>query len=198
MATSPIVQTTQEATASLHACVASWGRLFDSGSAARAALEAEAGSVAEVFAAFQLAYEALPRFRTEVALRRFCDASRQLVRSLRGLRLAPQPAGLAEVIAAAEACLERAEAALAAVGGKPAEPQEGPKPVRGIVQRLLNDRGYGFVRADGSAADIFFNGQSVQGVRFATLKIGQPVSFRVVPDPRVPGRMQAVEVQAAR
>ena len=192
---SPVIQATQEAIGSLHRAASRWGQVFEV-SAVRAQVERNADGIAQVFEAFQLAYAALPRFRTEPALRRFSEAMQHLTRTLRALSLSG--ATLGEAITAATEGSEQAEAALTSLTGRAPEIPEAPRVVRGAVQRLLTDRGYGFVRADGSTADLFFNSQAVQGAQFAALRVGQPVSFRIVPDPRVSGRMQAIEVQIVR
>ena len=198
MRTSPVIQSSQEAIAALHEAAAYWGRVFTPEVSTRAQLDGSADAIAEVFAAFQLAYSALPRFRTEPALRRFTDAMNQLARTLRALHLTTGSV-LESAAAAAEQGAEHAQAAFVALGGKPAgETKSAPKPVQGTVQRLLADRGYGFVRSEDSPADIFFNAQALQGASFTTLRVGQAVRFRIIPDPRVPGRMQAIEVQPVR
>ena len=197
MRLSPVVQGTQDAIGALHAAAARWGEVF-SIDTARSQLEGDAEAVASVFEAFQVAYGALPRFRTEPALRRFGEAMQQLTRTLRAVRAPGASSALAAAVAEAASGAEQSEAALASLTGKAPEAPEAPRAVRGAVQRLLGDRGYGFVRADGSTADLFFNSQAVLGAQFAALRVGQPVSFRIVPDPRVSGRMQAIEVQLLR
>ncbi|HVC30664.1 MAG TPA: cold shock domain-containing protein [Steroidobacteraceae bacterium] len=197
MRPSPVIQATQEAIGSLHAAAARWGQVFDL-ETPRAQIEGDAERVGLVFEAFQLAYASLPRFRTEPALRRFSESMQKLTRALQALRLAGAASVLDAARTAAAAGAEQAEAALAALTGKAPETPEAPRIVHGAVQRLLADRGYGFVRAAGSTTDLFFNSQAVQAAQFASLRVGQPVSFRVVPDPRVSGRMQAIEVQLLR
>lgn len=197
MRTSPVTQSTQEATAALHEAAQYWGQVFAGETSSRTQLEGRADAVARVFEAFQIAYSALPRFRTEAALRRFTDALQELVRAMRALQLPSTAGALRQAITAAEQGVEHAESAFAALTGKTAEPQEKPALVQGVIQRLMADRGYGFVRSQDSG-DVFFTAQALQGVQFATLRTGQSVKFRIVPDPRVPGRMQAVDVQAVR
>lgn len=194
MRTSPVTQSTQEATAALHDAAQHWGEVFAGETSTRTQLEGRADAVARVFEAFQIAYSALPRFRTGAALRRFTEALQELVRAMRALQL-PSTAALRQAITAAEQSVEHAEAAFAALTGKTAEPQEKPALVQGVIQRLMADRGYGFVRSQDSG-DVFFTAQALQGMQFTTLRTGQSVNFRIVPDPRVPGRMQAVDVQA--
>lgn len=198
MPLSPVVQSTQDAIGALRLASQQWGELFRADTSLAAQIDAEADGIARVYEAFGLAYNSLPRFRTEPALRRFNESLHVLERALTALRLPAASPSLAAVKETVARGSELAEAAFAGLGGKVAEPQEAPKPVRGTVQRLLSDRGYGFVRPEGTTTDLFFNTQAVQGARFALLRVGQPVSFRMVPDPRVPGRMQAIEVQPLR
>jgi cold shock CspA family protein len=195
---SPVVQATEEAIESLHKTAALWGRVFDMAEAARTQLDAQAEQVATVFLAFNVAYGALPRFRTEPALRRFMEAMHELERSVRGVRAPAASSALEAVGVAAADGTRKAEAAFAAISGKPVDTGETVRPVQGSVFKLLADRGYGFLRQMGATNEVFFTAQNVRGARFSELRVGQNVSFRVVPDPRVPGRMHAVEVQPLR
>lgn len=198
MVSSPVVQASQESIEFLHAAASHWGQVFAAQATARSPLESQAETVAAIFEAFGVAYSALPRFRTEPALRRFMEAMQRLERSLRDAKVPPFGAASTQAAEAAGQGARRAEAAFAALSGKPVESPEVARPVRGSVQRLLSDRGYGFVRADGATSEIFFTAQSVRGARFGDLRVGQTVSFRIVPDPRVPGRMHAIDVHALR
>jgi cold shock CspA family protein len=198
LAVSRVVQATQDAIASLHMAAALWGKLFEAGPASRSQLESDAEALATVFAAFGVAYGALPRFRTEPALRRFMESLQALERSVRALHLPSLAQALEEVAAEIGTAAQQAETAFTTLSGKPAESREQTRPVQGIVSKLMSDRGYGFVKQTGATADVFFTAQALKGVRFSDLKVGQTVSFRIVPDPRVPGRMQAIEVQSLR
>jgi cold shock CspA family protein len=192
---STLVQASQDSIDALHSAAALWGQVFAEKGVARAQLDSQAEAIAGVFQAFQVAYTALPRFRTEAALRRFMEALQQLERSFREVHAPASTDSIGTAAGAATEAVKFAQAAFSAVSGKPVETVEAPRPVRGAVQRLLGDRGYGFVRATGTSSEIFFTAQSVRGARFGDLRVGQGVSFKVVPDPRVPGRMHAIEVQ---
>lgn len=198
MPPSPVVQATQDAVASLHNAVVLWGRLFEEEGTRRGQLDAQAETVTSIFAAFTVAYGALPRFRTEAALRRFTEALQELERAIRGLRIPVAGSAIDEVASAVTEGVQHAETAFSTLSGKPVETRETVRPVQGTVSRILGDRGYGFVKASGTTADVFFTAQGLRGVRFSELRVGQNVSFRVVPDPRVPGRMHAIEVQSLR
>jgi cold shock CspA family protein len=193
--TSPVVQATQDAISSLNDVVALWGRLFDREGSQRGQLEAQAEAVSAALLALSVTYGALPRFRTEPALRRFMEALQELERSLRQVRIPAASGAIDEIASAAGEGARHAETAFSLLSGKPVEVRDAGRPVQGTVSRLLGDRGYGFVKPSGETADVFFTAQSLRGARFGDLRTGQNVSFRVVPDPRVPGRMHAIEVQ---
>ena len=198
MVSSPVVQASQESIELLHAAASHWGAVFAGPAQPRSPLESQAETVSAIFQAFAVAYGALPRFRTEPALRRFMEAMQQLERSLRDARVPPFAQAATEAAESAGQGARRAEAAFVALSGRQIESPDAVRPVRGSVQRLLSDRGYGFVRADGATSEVFFSAQAIRGIRFGDLRVGQPVSFRIVPDPRVPGRMHAVDVQVLR
>jgi cold shock CspA family protein len=199
LAVSPVVQATQDAVASLHKAVALWGKVFEgAGAASRSQLESDAEALSAVFASFGIAYGALPRFRTEPALRRFTESLQTLERSVRALHMPSASEALDEVGSAVADAAQHAETAFTTLSGKPAEPREQSRPVQGTVSKLMSDRGYGFVKQSGATSEVFFTAQALKGVRFTELRVGQNVSFRIVPDPRVPGRMQAIELQSLR
>jgi cold shock CspA family protein len=198
LALSPVVQATQDAIGSLHKAAALWGKVFEGGQSSRNQLESDAEALAAVFTGFGVAYGALPRFRTEPALRRFTEALQALERSVRSLRLPGSAPALEELARTVGEAAQLAETAFTTLSGKPPESREQTRPVQGSVSKLMSDRGYGFVKASGTTSDVFFTAQALRGIRFTELRVGQNVSFRIVPDPRVPGRMQAIDVQALR
>ncbi|HTE86499.1 MAG TPA: cold shock domain-containing protein [Dehalococcoidia bacterium] len=198
MPPSPVVQATQEAIGSLHGAVVLWGRLFEGEGTQRGQLEGQAEAVTAAFVAFSVAYGALPRFRTEPAVRRFMEALQELERAIREVRAPAASSAIAEVAAAVAEGAHQAESAFSLLGGKPVEVRDVGRPVQGTVSRILGDRGYGFVKPSGTTTDVFFTSQGLRGARFSELRVGQNVSFRVEPDPRVPGRMHAIEVQLLR
>lgn len=55
----------------------------------------------------------------------------------------------------------------------------------GIIRRLVKDRGFGFIRVEGSK-DLFFHRSAVLGGSFETLREGDKVRFDVREDPRGP------------
>ena len=65
---------------------------------------------------------------------------------------------------------------------------------KGIIRRLISDRGYGFIKAE-QGADLFFHRNELQGVVYDSLVEGQEVEFetRLGRD----GRSQAVGVKLA-
>jgi CspA family cold shock protein len=58
------------------------------------------------------------------------------------------------------------------------------------------DQGFGFITRDDASmpGDLFFHRTAVADDGFAQLRVGQPVRFDEVPDPRDPGRRRAVQV----
>lgn len=47
---------------------------------------------------------------------------------------------------------------------------------RGVIRRLISDRGFGFIKSD-DGQDLFFHSSELQGVSFDSLKEGQSVEF---------------------
>ena len=62
---------------------------------------------------------------------------------------------------------------------------------KGIIKRLMRDRGYGFIATE-DGKDIFFHRTALRGLRFDSLKEGQSVEFELETGPKGP---RAVEVR---
>ena len=62
---------------------------------------------------------------------------------------------------------------------------------KGIIKRLMRDRGYGFIATE-DGKDIFFHRTALRGLRFDSLKEGQSVEFEVETGPKGP---RAAEVR---
>ncbi len=58
----------------------------------------------------------------------------------------------------------------------------------GTIRSIRDDRGFGFIRPDGEAQDLFFHASTVQAIAFEQLREGQRVAFEVGTDPQS-GRM---------
>ena len=66
---------------------------------------------------------------------------------------------------------------------------------KGIIKRLITDRGFGFIqRAEG--ADLFFHRSELRGVDFGCLREGQKVEFEV--KQRFSGHPKAIQVRLAQ
>lgn len=65
----------------------------------------------------------------------------------------------------------------------------------GDITRLVRDRGFGFIKPDGAADELFFHRSAVQNEGFDTLQEGQQVEFEQEPDPRNASRSRAVNVR---
>jgi cold shock protein len=66
---------------------------------------------------------------------------------------------------------------------------------QGTIKTIRDDRGFGFIAADGESADLFFHSSAVERPTFDELREGQRVEFQVGPDPRDPRRMRAERVR---
>ena len=67
----------------------------------------------------------------------------------------------------------------------------------GQIKRITKDRGFGFIRPEGEADDIFFHTSAVQGGMFDSLQEGQTVEFEKGADDRDPRKSRALNVRAA-
>jgi CspA family cold shock protein len=67
----------------------------------------------------------------------------------------------------------------------------------GEIKRLAQDRGFGFIRPDGEADDVFFHTSAVQGNGFDALREGERVEFEKSPDERDPRKTRAINVRSA-
>lgn len=68
---------------------------------------------------------------------------------------------------------------------------------QGTVKRLVRDRGFGFIRPEGQAADLFFHRSSLRDVTFESLNEGDFVQFDVERDQRR-DQNHAINVRQAR
>ncbi len=87
------------------------------------------------------------------------------------------------------------------IGRKPVAGQKptsgtAKKATQGTIRRLMADRGFGFIQAEGKKQDLFFHRNSVQKVSFEDLKEGDLVEFDVQRDERR-GRESAINIKPA-
>ena len=64
---------------------------------------------------------------------------------------------------------------------------------KGIIKRLITDRGYGFIQTE-EKEEIFFHITDLQGVAFSSLTEGQQVEFEITTTSRGP---KAVSIRLA-
>ncbi len=65
----------------------------------------------------------------------------------------------------------------------------------GTITRLVSQRGFGFIKPDESADELFFHSSAVQSPTFDELSEGQTVEFDTEPDPKQPQRGRAINVR---
>lgn len=65
----------------------------------------------------------------------------------------------------------------------------------GIIKRVIRDRGFGFIQAEGATEELFFHSSAVEQPTFDELNEGEKVDFEMEPDPRQPRRSRATHVR---
>jgi CspA family cold shock protein len=77
--------------------------------------------------------------------------------------------------------------------------QELAQMATGTIKTLRGDKGFGFIKREGSQAggDLFFHMSAVQDANFDDLREGQTVSYDEERDPRDPSRYRANNVRLA-
>jgi CspA family cold shock protein len=63
---------------------------------------------------------------------------------------------------------------------------------KGMIRRLISDRGFGFIKTE-EGKELFFHRNELQGVDFNSLREGQQVEFEVGQGRN--GRLEAVKVR---
>lgn len=63
----------------------------------------------------------------------------------------------------------------------------------GTIARLT-DKGFGFIKIDGQAKDLFFHSNELVGVSFDALREGDQVSFEVGESPKGPNAIKVSKV----
>jgi len=66
--------------------------------------------------------------------------------------------------------------------------------MNGTIKKLVTDKGFGFIAAEGEEKDIFFHRESLVDVQFDELKEGDAVSFETEETPKGPA---AIDVKRA-
>ena len=65
----------------------------------------------------------------------------------------------------------------------------------GKIVRIVRDRGFGFIQAEGSSEELFFHKSSLASGSFEELNEGGAVEFDAEPDPKQPNRSRAANVR---
>ena len=66
---------------------------------------------------------------------------------------------------------------------------------QGSIKTINQERGYGFIAADGEGSDLYFHRSAVAGDAFSGFREEQRVEFTATPDPLKPGRLRAEHVR---
>lgn len=64
----------------------------------------------------------------------------------------------------------------------------------GTIKKMVNEKGFGFITAEGLQKDLFFHSNSLVGVTFDELREGDTVSFETEESPK---GLNATNVQRA-
>jgi len=65
----------------------------------------------------------------------------------------------------------------------------------GWIERIVADKGYGFIGPSAGGSDVFFHRSTLEGDVFDQLREGQGVSFELAPPDGDDGRPKAAKVQ---
>ena len=63
----------------------------------------------------------------------------------------------------------------------------------GTIARLT-DKGFGFIKRDGEAKDLFFHSNELVGINFDDLREGDKVSFEVADSPKGPNAVKVSKI----
>jgi cold shock protein len=66
--------------------------------------------------------------------------------------------------------------------------------VRGVVRRLVEDKGFGFIESETDHGQYFFHRSALEGAPFEDLRVGTPVEFSAGMGPKGPRAEQIVIV----
>jgi len=58
----------------------------------------------------------------------------------------------------------------------------------------LTDKGFGFIKAEGMAKDLFFHSNELVNVHFDDLRVGDKVTFEVGESPKGPNAIQVSKI----
>ena len=63
----------------------------------------------------------------------------------------------------------------------------------GTIKKLVSDKGFGFITAEGLAKDLFFHSNSLSGVAVTDLREGDAVSFDTEDTPKGPAAVNVMK-----
>ena len=65
--------------------------------------------------------------------------------------------------------------------------------MNGVIKKLT-EKGFGFIMPEGQEKDVFFHGNSLEGVEFNDLKEGDAVTFEIEDSPKGPNAVHVKRV----
>lgn len=65
----------------------------------------------------------------------------------------------------------------------------------GSIVRLVSERGFGFIKCDGTGQEFFFHARDVNERTFAVMKVGHVVTFDVVAGEKGPRAANVAQVR---
>ncbi len=66
--------------------------------------------------------------------------------------------------------------------------------MQGTIARVVTDKGFGFIKREGEAKDLFFHSNELQGVTIEELREGDKVTFEVADSPKGPNAVKVSKV----
>ena len=64
----------------------------------------------------------------------------------------------------------------------------------GTIARVIEGKGFGFIKREGEGKDLFFHSNELQNVKFEELREGDKVSFEVADSPKGPNAVKVTKI----
>jgi len=66
--------------------------------------------------------------------------------------------------------------------------------MEGTIDKLIEDKGFGFIKVEGEEKGLFFHKNELKGVTFEELKVGDKVSFEKADSPKGPNATNVTRI----